>query len=551
MERIEEKLKEQMKTSMNIPYPDFDQMWNSIQQDELKDANIAKGPLRPRNRKRLALVTGLSIALLATPVYAALTYDWSNILFHKAGIQSALEQGFGQNIGQSVTKNGVTLTVHTAFIDDNRTFLLYTLKPEAAWSGKNLSFDAIGLKNQNGNYIEGNYVHNWNEELGLFQGYFETDWIVEGKTADVTFTIENVHFLDDGNQAIKYNPNNPETQIFSIQKDGIDRVSIQSFEQAENRVLLQSSVAFMDPEMANRSWVRIQAVNPKNELIPEAEPAVFGTPGASNEYLSQQIFESDTLLVDGSKFQLAYDRKVETADGTWSLNLALSKKQLENVSFREVLNLPVDEMVAGTEIEDITVTPTQIRLVLDYKEKYTRVPYMDYHLEVGDTRLNGDIWLPDVPGNPKETELRFEMDGLDAASLANQPVTLIAKHRVDAFKGNDTPIHLTDISTEHQRLTTHIEGYPITWTYYMKDDNLYVESLSPDPAFGGVNQTYYLQGKDRNYGEPLLIGIMGDENNKNMDVYENFDNNELDIYIANYSTQDRNNELRVELLSGK
>ena len=116
-------------------------------------------------------------------------------------------------------------------------------------------------------------------------------------------------------------------------------------------------------------------------------------------------------------------------------------------------------------------------------------------------------------------------------TLVNQPITFIAKHRIDEASGDNNPIRLTGISTEPQSLTTNIRGYPISWTYYMKDNNLYVESLSSDSTFGGVNQTYYMDGKDRHYGTPAMLGILGDENNKNMDVYENFDKTELDIYI--------------------
>lgn len=134
-----------MNADHNMKYPDFEQMWNGIQQDELK---MVGEPIEllPRKRKRFVLVAGLAVALMATPVYAALNYDWSTILSYRAGIQSALDQGLGQTIEKSVTKDGFTLTVHTAFIDDNRTFLLYSLKPEASWDGMNVSFDQSGFK---------------------------------------------------------------------------------------------------------------------------------------------------------------------------------------------------------------------------------------------------------------------------------------------------------------------------------------------------------------------------------------------------------------------
>lgn len=549
MERFENNLKDQMKTANNVSYPDFDRMWSSIQQNELKVAGGESVPLRPRRRKRIAIITGISVALMATPVYAALNYDWSNLLSYRAGIQSALEQGLGQTIKQSVTRDGITLTVHTAFIDENRTFLLYSLDPGSTRASEQVAFDHIGLKDKEGHSIEGRYSHQWNEDAGVFQGYFETDWVAEGQMADVEFIMENIHFTGEGKQSINYDPQDPNTQAFPIQKDGIDSVTLQSFEQAEGEVLLRSAITFTDPEMKSRSWVRVEAVNDNKEIIKEARTSVFGTPGASGEYLSQQIFKSDHLRADGTSFQLAYDRTLETADGNWSLNMALSKKQMDNGTFKEALNIPVDQVPGGTKIHEMIVTPTQVRLILTHEEKYTRVPYMNYQLDVGGTLLDGGTWL--VQGQHRTTELRFEMAGLNAASLANQPVSLIAKHRVDEYAGEKNPIRLTGISAERQSVTSSIAGYPITWTYYTKDNNLYVESLSSDPSFGGVNQTYYLDGKDRSYGMPAMIGMLGDDNNKHMDVYENFDKTELDIYVWHYTTHKRDDVLRVPLKTGK
>lgn len=549
MERFENNLKNQMNAANNVSYPDFDRMWSSIQQDELKVAGGESTPLRPRKRKRIAIITGISVALMATPVYAALNYDWSHLLSYKAGIQTALEQGLGQAIEKSVTKDGIKLTVHTAFIDENRTFLLYSLDPGSKRAGEQIAFDRIGLKDKEGHSVEGHYSHQWSEELGVFQGYFETDWVAEGQIADIEFAMENILFTGDGKQSIPYDPQNPDTQVFPIQKDGIGSVTLQSFEQAEGNVLLQSAIKFTDPEMNSRSWVRIQATNDKNEMIKEVKTPTFGTPAASGEYLSQQIFKSDSLRAGGTTFQLAYDRTLQSADGIWSLNMTLSKKQMDNGTFKEALNIPVDQVPGGTKIHEMIVTPSQVRLILTHEEKYTRFPFMDYQLDVGGTLLNGGVWF--VQGQSNKTELRFEMAGLNAASLANQPVSLIAKHRVDEYAGDKNPIRLTGISAEHQTLTSSIAGYPITWTYYMKDHNLYVESLSSDPAFGGVNQTYYLDGEDRNYGMPAMIGLLGDDSNKHMDVYKNFDKTELEVYIWNYTTHKRDDVLRIPLKTGK
>ncbi|ATP42132.1 RNA polymerase subunit sigma [Solibacillus sp. R5-41] len=549
MERFEKKIKNEMKEPDNISYPDFDQMWNDIQQDELKTNGGKPVVIVPRRRKRFALIAGLTVALLATPVYGALTYDWSNILSYREGIQTALEQGLGQSIEQSVTKNDIKLTVHTAFLDDNRTVLLYSLKPGTSWAGKEVSFEQIGLKDLKGNLIEGRYTHKWNDELGMFQGYFETDWVAKGKTADVEFVIENIKLIGDTSQPINYDPNDPNKQVFQVQKGGIGSVTMETFEQPEDKVLLRSTVTFTNPEMVGKSWVRIEAIDNTNKSITEAETSYFGTRTATGEEVNRQIFKSDALREEGTKFQLTYVHTLETTEGNWSLNLALSKKHLENGSFKEVLNIPLVDVPGEREIREMTVTPTQVRLIIEGRGRYYTFPYRDYQLDVGGTLLTGRVWS--IEGKPNNMELRFEMTGIDAMSLVNQPMTFIAKRRVDEADGDNNPIRLTGISAEPQNLTTHIGGYPISWTYYMKDNNLYVESLSSDSTFGGVVQTYYLDGKEREYGTPAMLGIFGDDNNKNMDVYENFDKTELDIFISNYTTHKRDDVLRVPLKHGK
>lgn len=537
-----------MKANPNMVYPDFEQMWSSIEQDELK---ITKGETieqRPRRRKKFALMAGLAVALMATPVYAALNYDWSHILSYRAGIQSALAQGLGQTIEQSITKDGFTLTVHTAFIDENRTFLLYSLKPDATWDGNNISFDQIGFKNSEGHLIKGNYVHQWDEDLGLFQGYFETDWVAEDQLSDINFSIKNIYAIGDEEQSISYNPNDFNTQHFAIQKDGIDNVTLQIFEQPEGKVMLQSTVTFTDSKMKDK-WVRIKAVNDKNQPIQDVGTPVFGTPGATGEYFSQQIFSSESLRAKGTQFNLTYEHTLSIAENTWSIDMNLSKEKLKKGSFKKVVNIPLENAPGGTVIHEMKVTPTQVRLVLKHKEKYEHIPYKDYQLNIGGVLLDGGRW--DEENDPYKTELRFELTGVDVSSLVDKTMTLVAKHRVDIVDGDPQPIRLTDITKKPQSKTSMVGEYPITWTYYMKDNNLYIESFSSDPTFGGVTQTYYLDHKDRNYGMPIIAGILGDDNNMRMDEYKNFKEIELDIYVYNYTTQQPDEELRIPLRIGE
>ena len=170
------------------------------------------------------------------------------------------------------------------------------------------------------------------------------------------------------------------------------------------------------------------------------------------------------------------------------------------------------------------------------------MPYKKYQLDVGGTLLEGSL-----VSEADRTELRFEMTGLNSASLAEQPLTLVAKDRFNEYEGNNQPIRLTNISDKPQSKTSSIDGYPITWKYYKKDNYLYVESSSSNPTFGGVGQTYYLENNERVPGIPRIRF----DNNKQIDEYDNFDKNDLDIYIWKYTTLHPDAELRVPLQSLK
>jgi len=110
---------------------------------------------------------------------------------------------------------------------------------------------------------------------------------------------------------------------------------------------------------------------------------------------------------------------------------------------------------------------------------------------------------------------------------------------------------LTDISSKPQSIIKNYDSYPVKWTYYTNDNNLYVESQSSDSSFGRVNQTYYLDGTQRNYGNPVGIGINLTGTNKFMDVFENFSGDELEVYVSDYMTEKPEAELHVKLAQGK
>ncbi|NUU80149.1 DUF4179 domain-containing protein [Paenibacillus xylanilyticus] len=551
MNTVESKVKNHMKNhSEHVEYPDFGKMFNSIQMDELRVVDEIKHNSQ-RGKTKVAIVLGVSVAVMATPVYAAFQYDWSDILSHKSGIESALQAGYGQSIEQSVTAHGVTLTVHNAFVDDNRTVLLYTVRPGMETDGKEIRYDQMVLKDSNGEPIEGHYSQKWNEEQGVYQGYFETDWVMpKNHQSGLQFSITGVRYLQDIQEDITLDPQDTNTQKFNIQKDGIEAVEVQSFQHTEDQIMIRSNVTFTDKELQEQTWARITAYDQNGNIIKETESPVYGTAGATGAYSSMQIFNGQQFKEKANRFTFTYTHEKERIDGTWNLDLSLSQQQMRTGTVKKEMDIPLNSMGGEASIRGIVVTPTQIRVTINHQEDYFRIPYRTYQLEVDGKTMEGYVSLEGTV-NPNQTELRFEQTDsllMDVGSLSNKPMTLIAKDRVDEHSGSQASIRLTDISTQPQTIASDYEGFRLSWTYYLKDGNLYVESFSPDTTFGGINQSYFLEQGDKHYLAPLYFN---DSDNKHTEVYKDFKGENIDLYVWNYTTKKPDEELRIPLTSNK
>ena len=141
---------------------------------------------------------------------------------------------------------------------------------------------------------------------------------------------------------------------------------------------------------------------------------------------------------------------------------------------------------------------------------------------------------------------RFERP-IDVEITEQDPLSLEWTYETTMHKDYKSPIHLANISEQPQHLMTTIGGYEVNWTYYMQDGDLYMESESEDPHFGGVNQTYVMQNNDRIPSRPLTVNFTGDGDNKLVEVQRGFKGNEADVYLYHYYVDHPDRQLNVNL----
>ncbi|WP_313637949.1 DUF4179 domain-containing protein [Paenibacillus sp.] len=556
MKKLENMLEHRLNEDQSVPYPDFDSMWGRIEQETTAPvhARMSRGSQNQRrNWSKVAVVASLSVLLAAAPVYAAVHYNWDTMLRGRGGIQAVLAKNLGQQLDQSVTKDGVTLKLHTAIVDENRTVILFTLDVGQRQDSETWRVNEMTLKGTEGESSSGSFNYlNWDEKNQIYNGYFESEWTPKQDTVDVQLVTDNMQAFSVQMLDLPLDIHSTETQSFPIGQEGMRSIEVKPFTQGQEKMLFSSAIIFDQPEA--KEWAYPNIVGYKNGTLINSLPGgTFGTPGEKGEYTAQQYFKAEDISSGRLTYKLQYMKKEKDVKGPLAFDLHLSKKQMESGTIKTSLNLPLEVGETDHTLENMVVSPTQIRVTVRSKDIDNSFPYKKYALEVSGKTLEGKLWSS-PEGEPELTVLRFERP-VDLEITKETPITFVAKYKVTqhgSYKisnNNDDkiPLLITNISQKKQTIIQQLSGYPVKWTYYMQGSDLYVETGSEDARFGGINQTHIGLGKERILGKPVTVNFAGDGNNKAIDVYKDFKGTEASIYMFYYTTDDPEKETRVQI----
>ncbi|KQO04601.1 DUF4179 domain-containing protein [Paenibacillus sp. Leaf72] len=573
MKPSENEMIQRLKEVKPPAYPDFEAMWQRIEQAGVEGAIGSKGAAltegsqlngaglqqgkssaaasghesvrvlrKPRSLKRGLFIAAAVALVAATPVFAY-QMDWIQLLNGRSGIQSALAQGMGQNIEKSAVQDDATFTIHTAVVDDNRTVLLYSLVPPDGEDGY-LSFTNMHLTDSNGKTIDGNYsMRGWDEASQSYRGYFETEWTPEQLVDKVDFTASEASFISNASLPIELDLASDGIQVFNLDKDGMGKLEVQLFKQNGDEVLLSSALSFTDKTVSGYAYPEL-TVKSGDTPIKTSRSGTFGKPGPNGEYTMQQYFKQSELKSGNITYSLSYAREENRIEGEWNLPLQLDKQAMLAGTIKRDVHLPIDLPQGSFNIDQVVITPTQIRLATSHEQKYMQYSFKNYELDVGGTILEGHFWGSD---DPYTNSIRFERpQGLTVTEQT--PITLIQSYEVTEHTDKDAVIHLSSITEEKQHMTTEVGGYEVKWTYYRKGADVFVQNESDDKTFGGVNQTYRLEGKKSFPSEILTANFSGDGINSSTEVFRNYDGDNLDLHMYYYTTDAPDKELRTSIL---
>lgn len=561
----EKALARQLGDEVRHTYPDFDAMWVRMEaaRQEQEATGSARRKMFPRGR-RLAVLSAVALVLIATPVLASMSGQWD--FTYRPGLKSALNRGFGQTIDKSVRSGGVTFTVDSAMSDDNGTTLLYSLDPGDK-EPREWRFSELELRKADGeqivqindiqtmrmNWKKGYYSHAWDKENKRYNGFFETAWTFDGNETELQLIVRGLQAYDYERTALALDLSQTGVQTFPIQAGGIDTVNIQISREAGGKVLLKSSFTYTDERTASMDLPEIRVKKDGNS-IKRAGIRYDPVQGEHGDWTTQELYQLDDIHQQGVTFELAYMAPGQKIDGEWNVGtLRLSKEKALNASATRSLDVPFRTTDGDAAVRKLFIRPTGIRVEIEHKKAYGRLPYKKVYLSVGGRKLEGEARIEEDTGTesyPYTQSYLFEAPP-DLRLTPDMPMELLLQYEVEQNWHYDQPVMLKNISGEKQTLTMNVGGYPVEWTYYTKNGDLYVESESADKRFGGINQTYYGQGNQRIPGQVIFDSMTGagfdDSLNKRVDVYPGFEGTEAELYIYMYLVRHPERELTLKL----
>ncbi|PZM67681.1 DUF4179 domain-containing protein [Paenibacillus dendritiformis] len=561
--RVETDLARRLGDEGGHDYPDFDAMWTRIdaaRQEYEAESLGRQGRTMFLRGRRLAVLSAVALVLIATPVLASMSGHWD--FTFRPGVKSALNHGFGQTIDKSVTNSGVTFTVDSAMSDDNGTTLLYSFDPgdeePLEWR-----FSEVELRTADGepvvkvndvqsmrmNWKKGYYSHIWDKENKRYNGFLETPWTFDGKETELQLSVRGLQVYNTKRLPLALDLAETGVQTFPVQDGGIESASIQISREAEGKMVLKSLYTYWDERIANTNLPAI-LVKKDGKLMERSGTRV----GLDNgKWAEQEIYQLDDIHQQNITFELAYMTPGKKIDGEWNLGgLRLNKEKALHASAIRTLDVPVRTTEGEAVVRKLFIRPTGIRVEIEHGNSYSRLPYKGVYLSVGGRKLEGEEWLTDNTGEGSHYVQTYVFDAPpDLRLTADLPMELLLQYEVEEKWDYKQPILLSHISGEKQTLTMDVGEYPVRWTYYKQNGDLYVESESSDERFGGINQTFIRQEDRRIPGHILFDWIPGaglnDSLNKRVDVYPGFEETEAEMYIFMYLVRHPERELTVKL----
>ncbi len=476
---------------MNERQPDFDAMWTKIESKVQSERMKGSAPAPARRRVRAAAI-GLVAAgsLLAMPAFARMPLAWDE-LWQRFGVETAVKGGFGEAIDRTVTSGGVPFTLRGVVADESQTALLFELgvKPgdRVAAFGEATLIGEDGSETPLHTYFSFDDTEKLSGKLTADRGLGKPSERLRVSAKDVTFyrlAERPVGALSEG-------------KTIALQSGPFREAKITKYAYDAEAELLTIRYEIEATEADALDLAPRFELVMEGKRVPGLNAAVLPSE-RPNLLVAETSYHTAEAVPAGAEWRFNYLAADERIEGDWTIAFDAAAVQAEAV-YRKKLDVAADNDSDMT-LRSLTVTPLNIRIALkDFPSNSVfatgepEVRYRDIALSVDGRIVEGGLWHTDEEGY----HLRFETPDW-RSDWSNVPMELVMRD-ASLYRLADAEhlLTLASPSAEPQTIETELNGYPVTYTYYVEGDRLMLESDSPDDRFGGVNQSYIVDGRKK------------------------------------------------------
>ncbi|HZG75713.1 MAG TPA: DUF4179 domain-containing protein, partial [Paenibacillus sp.] len=452
--------------------PNFDAMWERIERRVSERRGEGAVAVRGRRRVRAAaLIAVVAGSVLAVPAFARMPLAWDD-LWQRLGVETAVKSGFGEAIDKTVTSGGVPFTLRGVVADDRQTALLFDMGVEPG--DRVAAFDEASLIGEDGSETP-LYAHHSVDESGklsgklmAYKGLGRGGERLELRLKDVVFYEPRRLEVASGAEALA------EGTEIGLDAGSFSKLTIRTFERTDDLLTIRYEVE-METADDRRAGPSLE-LSAGGERVEALQNTVL--PSEREDLL---VAESTYRLTDAqaadAAWRFGYLEEVDRAEGDWRVAFESSGSMQAAVTYRKKLNVARADDYSWLDLNQLSVSPLSIRVDVEFQHTAIQggqpdVDYRDIDLIVDGQRLEGGLsmsgteWYlhfetPEWREDWSEVPMELVMSGAKVYRLAE-------------------PDHLLPLepSTERRTIETELNGYPVTYTYYIEGDRLYLESDS-------------------------------------------------------------------------
>ncbi|OAB44222.1 DUF4179 domain-containing protein [Paenibacillus glacialis] len=491
--------------------PDYDAMWNAIEQESSKRKSVMEQTNSIRRRKKFvpAAIVFSCFMVIAVPTFAGVAMNWDSLIGGK-NVTTALNNGFGQRYDLSVSSTGVTMSLNGVVTDGDKMKMIVSLDSEEDPTLYDASvLEETSITDESGRTETVNGYLKYDKASEKLLGIYESKDEIQHNKEKYTLEAKNLVFYKYKEVPLK--SRHQAGDVISTGSKQYPNIRIQSVTQSKNQLMVRYNISasMLDGGKGNPHLSIKTNTNENNVSVPTQ------LHHEGSDLLIEQIFNLTEEEWETVDLYFNYIEEAKRITGTWNFDFTVDGKKASEAIYSRKLQANVEfQQKAGITLEQLIITPLKINVNIQQDKSMRRIKeegevfYKTVQLAIGDKEIKGELNLKG--SDPKKYQYVYQFESPEwYKDWSPVPMKLMLKDAVVTKRDKTTNwITLSQPGKKKQSAELKLEGFEIHFTYYMDGEDLIVQSESDSSQFKGISQTMMRVDGNEVYPNSAVRGMV-------------------------------------------